>query len=395
MKNNYIISSSIWLVLTVFGFWSCSTDNVYEPMDIISGNVDIEEIYYRNKFEIPVEISGSIKNLKTTEPIAGAIITAKVNGSSVEYTTLSEADGSYSLYIEGSEDYILFVTKEGYDRKNYYSYYLIDTINSFSYNTTIDFDLMKPVSAPLFYINYLSTRYLNENLTDLTYNGSELMGIYLSKIFCYNQDGSLNKSYYLKNSGMDIFGSQDTVFWVASDESTRSISKVGQKGGALISAVTCQIPTVIPVDIEVLNNNIWLMTRSDLYELSYTGDQVSHVSLSELVPDLNLVGLAKLDDCLYLLNKETIYDNLHKGYSLYKYNPVSGQIITKGYFPDTFDSYALKGLATDGNYFWTINIANSTDEVIKLELVHQTVLLIKADLENLPATAKAKSGRQA
>jgi hypothetical protein len=364
MKKQYIIFRLAGLLLLSINFYSCAPDGENGPLDIINQKVDLETQYYKNKFVNPVKISGTITAKATSGPLEGVTVTAKLYGSNTEYSTLSKTGGLYNLYVEGKHDYIVCATKTGYDSKyiiDSYSSTSVDTIITISSDRDNDFVLNVQDLTPVFKINYISSLSLTYSLDDIAYNGTLLAGVYGSTIREYTSDGSFKRSFSSINY-VDFISSQDTFYWVK-EYSSKLISKLGQKGGKLLGSVTCQISSTSNTDMEILNNNIWIATTGGLYKLSMAGDQANYIDLGLLISDLKIISITKSNGYLYILNKEVQNDNLHKGYSIYKFDPATSTIVSKGYMPVFLNSYTLGGIATDGTNFWVLS---GTSSLVKL-----------------------------
>jgi hypothetical protein len=199
-------------------------------------------------------------------------------------------------------------------------------------------------------VNFQTLKYVDYSLEDLGYNGTYLVGKYYSNMY-YFLDGT-----YMKNTSTaqsyDFFGCQDTVFWTG-NESSKTLSKIGQKSGKLITTVYAQIPSTSLVDLDVFNNNFYLISSSQILKLSSTGALLSTFDLKSKISDLNLIGVTHTSSHIFVLNKEQNYDNPNPGYTLYKIDPATGSIVSKGILPDHLDDLTLYGLATDNKNFWT------------------------------------------
>jgi hypothetical protein len=367
MKHFYLFLKVLGFIFLLMSSYHCGTDHGYEALDIVTQREDLEQMYYNQKFIHPTIISGKIIDALTHKEVAGAEITARLDGSDTQYKTNSKTGGLYKLCVEGAKNYIIYVTMSGYEKKYYISsnFPAIDSIMLVNNDSYFDFELNVPDHIPVFTINYITSYTLSYYLTSLTYNGLNLAGINNSSVYEYNSSGTIVGAHSIKTKYLDIIASQDTFYWVK-DYGSKVICKVGQKSGITMDSFYFQKPFV---DFEIMNNFIWLESDTELYKLSTKGDQLACINLSVVIPDLSLIGITKYNNYLYLLNHEKQYDNIHKGYSIYKFDPITNNIVSKGYLPNNFEYNNLTRLAADGVNFWIIRDYSSFVELLKFSII--------------------------
>ncbi len=367
MNSTYAIRNFFVLSLMVIVMGGCTYSESPAPLDIIKGNEDIRQEYYKSILKNPTQIQGTVTNKTTGEPLAKVKVTARLENTATKYSTLSKDDGTFSLYVERSSTYIIYGEKVGFD-KNYYSQMSQGIIDSTFYITSdATFNIAVAVHdpTPTFKVNYLAST-TGYNSYDLSFNGTNLNGLdnYYSLIYYFDSNGK-----YLKNTpflyGMSFFACQGSDAYWAGTSSGSKLNKIDPKTGVLLSSVSCQISNPNLVDVEVFNSNFWLLGKASLYKLSMTGELLNTLDLTKIIVELDVRGIVQKNNYLYILN----YSTTNANYVLYKIDPNTLAIVTKGYLPlvTEMNNSMLRGLAFDKNNFWTINRYN--DLLIKFNTV--------------------------
>lgn len=368
MKRNYFGSRLAILILSLGVIWSCTYEET-QPTDIISGNLDLNEIYALSNFENPTRLDGQITNRNTSASVSGAKITARLPNSEIKYTTFSKYDGSFSLYVEGFKNYIIYSEKEGFDKTYYMDYdYPNDSIISVS-NSNYGFNIGLVVHdpTPVFKVNFHAIKYLDQNIYDLAFNGTNLIGSSYYYNNFYNNNGIYIKSINSSQS-FDFFTCQDTTYWGGYSNS-KTIHKVGQKNGNTLSSFYSQIPSVNLIDIETFGNDLWLLTSNQLFKVSTTGELLLTINFEKVLSFPSVVGIAHNRTHLFILQWDKNQESINPGYILYKLDPSTGKILSKGILPDHMDDLELQGLAFDNTNFWSISDGYFESDLVKFSII--------------------------
>ncbi len=91
-----------------------------------------------------------------------------------------------------------------------------------------------------------------------------------------------------------------------------------------------------------------------------------NINLANKIDDFSPLGITHKDNFLYVLNKETGADNFNKGFSIFKIDPATGNIVSKGYLPAEINAMTVKGLAFDSKYFWVYS--SYSDYLVKFSI---------------------------
>ena len=373
MKVNYIKNISYAFCITaIMGLSGCETYPDHEPGDLVTGKVDLEWEDAKSKFINPAKLSGTVVDKLTQSPIVGAKLTVKSYTTHQSVSRTSGEDGKFNLYVEGGNDYVIFAEYDGYDKCYLFTtdYYNtgIDTLTAVpSGESQISLKLVPHDPTPLLSVNYLITRYTSESYEDISFNGTNLLAMdYYGTVDQYTLSGTFLKTTYTP-AYSNFLAYQDTSYWIG-NSSSRTLGKYGQKGGEFIKSIFCQIPYSDLVGIDVFSNNFYLITASQIYKVSATGELLLTIDLSRKVTDLNLIGITHKDNYLYVLNKEDDEGNFHKGHSIYKLDPATGNIIAKGYLPADLNKHELTGLTTDSNNFWALESSGYYNNLVKFSV---------------------------
>jgi hypothetical protein len=365
MKKLYsLLRAALFLIATIV-VGGCDYEEI-SATDLITGEVDLEEVYAKANMEVPTLLGGKIIDRATNLPIQGAKIVARRNFSEQQYSTTSKADGTFKIYVEGYNDYVVKADKEGFERSYFRDSQ--DTIISISsYWNSYDLKLNVKDNTPTFKVNFQNSYTTNISVMSLTFNGTLLVGSSNSYCYFFNKQADYLNYTYQSNS-YDFISHKDTLFYMGNSNS-KTISKIGQKTGKVYSTVYAQIPTTTISDMDVFNNDIWLINGKQIMKLSQTGSLISTIDLQAKIFDLNLVGIAHNKTHVFVLNKENSSDNSNPGYSIYKIDPTAGTIVSKGILPEHLEDLDLRGLTFDNTSFWTASNGYYSNGLVKFSIV--------------------------
>ncbi len=321
-----------------------------QPLDIIKGNVDVQQGYNKSTQKHPTLIHGQILSKKNQQPIPKAKVTARLANSKTSYTTLSREDGSYSLYAEGQLSYVIYAEKEGYDKSYYLNQYdsVFNLYEDFNANVLVkEFD-----PTPKFKVNYLSDKTLSSYYaSDLSFNGTNLVSSYYydSYVVQYDNSGNVTKINSFQYSWNYLGCETGNFYWIG--YSGNYLSKLSASNGSIISSFQVSLPGTSGSDIEYYNNNLWLLDDwRSLFKITTTGTIVGSLDFSQVTDVSELLGVTQANNFLYVLLKNT-----EGYYLLYKIDPNSLNIVSKGFLPYSLNNRALVSLAFDKTNFWTID----------------------------------------
>lgn len=350
MKISYTTLLCFIFFLSVFA--ACDEYEEPAPLDIVDGVADLQQEYAKANLKNPVAINGYIKNKKTSAFVGKAKISARLENSSTVYNTFSREDGSYILYLEAKKTYIFYAEKEGFT-KTYFSQesgYAIDTTFFIEYPTDVTIELKLDDKLPTFKVSYVADAGLYTSASDISFNGTNIVTIddYYRYVTHYKTDGTyLNMTPFIFNQ--DFFVCLGTDAYLAGEDNYPGLTKIDQKTGLIISSFKYE-STIGAKDVEVLNDNIFLLSSYTLYKTSLTGAALDNVELTTELDLQTVVGFVQKNNYLYVLG---LSDELQ--YVLYKIDPATLSVIAKGFLPLDTKYKTFRGLTFDGTNFWTIN----------------------------------------
>ncbi len=330
-----------------------------QPLDIIKGNVDVQQGYNKSTQKHPTLIQGQVLSKKDQQPIPKAKVTARLANSNTSYTTLSRDDGSYSLYAEGQLSYVIYAEKEGYDK----SYYLVQYDSVISLYADLYANILVDAydPTPKFNVNHLADKTLSYYASDLSFNGTNLVSNYYydSYVVRYNNSGNvtnINSFQYTWN----YFGCEaGNFYWIG--YGGNYLSKLSTSTGSIITSFQVALPGTSGSDIEYYNNTLWLLDNGhSLFKVTTTGSIVGSLDFSEVTDVSELLGITQANDFLYVLLRNT-----ENYYLLYKIDPNSLEVVSKGFLPYSLNSRYLGGLAFDKTNFWTLE---GSSKLVKLSI---------------------------
>lgn len=350
MKISYTTLISFVLFVSIFA--ACDEYEEPAPLDIVDGVADLQQEYAKANLKNPVAINGYIKNRKTSAFVGKAKLSARMENSSTVYSTSSREDGSFVLYVEAKKTYIFYAEKEGFI-KTYFSKesgYAMDTTYFIDYSTTINIELKVDDKIPTFTVSYVSDHGLYTSASDISFNGTDIVTIddsyrYVTR---YKTDGTyLNMTPFVFNK--DYFVCLGTDAYLTGEDNYPGLTKIDQKTGLIISSFNYE-STIGAKDVEVLNDNIFLLSSYTLYKTSLSGAALDNVELTTEL-DLQMVaGLVQKNNYLYVLGFSNDFQ-----YVLYKIDPATLSVISKGFLPPDTAYTTFRGLTFDGTNFWTIS----------------------------------------
>lgn len=340
----------------------CDTaHNDPQPLDIVKGNEDLQQEYSKKLLKNPIRIQGIIVNKKTQQPVATATVTAKLDNSTTKYSTLSKADGTFTLYAEGQMSYVIYSEKDGFDKSWYFISQGDSTIFLSQEFDGIQISQTVHDPTPLFKVSYLSEQSTELSYaTDLSFNGSYLLSN-------YNEDYNLQKynssGAYLSTLSfpyvVDNFACQGTTYYWATSNS-EWLMQISASNGSLINSTYLDVSSALIDDIEYYNSKLWLLNYyGTLIQASTAGDVQGTVSFSDR--DVSkMLGVTQANNFIFVLMQNT-----DGWYILYKIDPTSLTIVGKGVLPSSLNTRSLARLAFDNTHFWTIG---ESEKIIELNV---------------------------
>jgi hypothetical protein len=321
-----------------------------QPFDIIKGNVDLQQEYNKSKFTNPTLIQGQILSKNGQQPIARAKVSARIVNTDISYTTLSREDGYYSLYAEGQLQYVISAEKDGYD-KSYYFPSQYDSVTNVYGDMYANILVNAYDPTPKFQVNHLGDKFLSYYASDLSFNGTNLLSYYDYNSYVIRYDNSGNAEYFDYYSyTWNYFGCETgNFYWVG--YSGNYLGKLNISNGSMINSFQVALPGTSGTDVEFYNNNLWLLDNGNsLFKVTTTGAIVGSLDFSEVTNVSELLGITQANNFLYVLLRDT-----EGYYLLYKIDPTSLNIVSKGLLPYILNYRYLGGLTFDKTNFWTLD----------------------------------------